>query len=430
MRLSRIVCSLALVGCHAAAPATTLGDGAIDGPTTTTDAVGSGSDAAVGPTFQVEVITDDHRAIPNVMFGGWGPHLGHLLRAAGALYWVDDVCTQATCDVNHDLAVGVFRRDGAQWTDLGETALPGDVQQNTGSLALGGVLHSYGIDVTNEVVVDCSYDTVAATRGCTSLPVTLPASSNYIGAAVSPQGADLVWWTEVKDGGNGAFDYVVNYGGGWNGPRSGPIGGYNDASYIDIAFDAVTEDFTMLGELVSGLAPNWTFTGGIGAGNLTTTDAVTWALDLAAPTGDSVESTGDVFIDPTTDDAHLLAQATSGRPIYYFRPKGGAWSAPLYLIDNGYRARFVPVAGGLALVYSVAGSGLAYKLAPALTAGTAVDWAQLPAHAIPLPSGYDTIYAIYPEATIYQTAPPDEIHVAVVGADRQWEALHVGIANP
>ncbi len=433
MRASWIVCSLALgCGCHATEHGTTT-----DGPAATADAASTTSDGG-GTTVQIEVVTDEHRTVPNVMFGGWGPHLGHLMRVAqsdgtSALYWVDDVCSQTQapiCADNHDFAVGVFRRDGAQWTDLGETALPGTVQQNTGSLALGSVLHSFGVDVANNVVVDCAYDTVATTRGCTSLPLTLNANSNYIGAALSRQGAEVVWWTEVKDGGGGAFDYVVNYGGGWNGPRTGPVGGYNDASYIDVAFDGVTDDFTMLGELVSGLAPDWTFTGGIGDGNLATTDAVTWALSLASPAGDSLQSTNDVFIDPTTDDAHLLAQATSGAPIYYFRPSGGAWSAPLYLINNGYRARFVPVGAGLAMVYGVAGAGLQYKLAPTLTAGTAIDWAQLPPHAVPLPSGYDSLYAIYPEDTIYQTAAPEVIHVVVVGADRQWEALHVGIVNP
>ena len=49
------------------------------------------------------------------------------------------------------------------------------------------------------------------------MPFTLVPSSNYLGAAISPLGYRMVWWTGVVDGGGGSFHYVVDYGGGWNG---------------------------------------------------------------------------------------------------------------------------------------------------------------------------------------------------------------------
>jgi hypothetical protein len=394
-----------------------------------------------GPKFEVEVITTRHRFIPNAMFGGWGPHLGHLVRAPDAnggtaLYFVDDVCSQSggsppVCDVLHDNAVGVFRLDGGTWTNLGETPLPGQVQQNTGTMAMAGVLRTYGIDIANEVVQECSYDTKTATRACEALPFSLDASSNYIGAAVSPTGTQMVWWTVVKDGGGGSFQWIANYGGGWNGPRTGDVGGYNDSSYINIAFRKDTTAFTMHTQLVSGLAPNWAFLGATGEGDAASTNAVTWANSLAPPAGDSVMSTNDIFIDPTTSDTHLLARTTQGAAVYYFRPKNGSWSGPLTVISGVLRARFSASGNGLAMVFGPTGAGLKYKLAPAasIVAGKPIDWTTVAEHSVPLPAGYDNIDAIYTESSVYQTTPTQDIHVAVVGATRQNEALHVGIVS-
>jgi hypothetical protein len=129
----------------------------------------------------------------------------------------------------------------------------------------------------------CKYAPASGPLGCAPLPFTLGVDANYIGAAISPTGARMVWWTDVVDGGGGTFEYVVDYGGGWNGPRAGSAGGYDDASYINIAFGAGSDQgrFTMHVQLVSGLAPNWTFLGAVGSGDLGTTDPVSWQNVLA-----------------------------------------------------------------------------------------------------------------------------------------------------
>lgn len=415
--------------------------GATGGATTsgTAGAGGTGGTGGATPSFEYEVITQRHRFIPGQMFGGWGPHLGHLVRAAAAggpdsLYWVDDVCSQAggpapVCDVLHDTAIGVFRRDGQAWTDLGETALPGTIQQNTGTLALGGDLETYGIDVTGHVLERCSFDVATSARSCAALPFALDPYANYIGAAVSPQGYRLVWWTDVMDGGGGSFEFVVDYGGGWNGPRKGGAGGYNDSSYIHIAFRADNTLFTMHTQLVSGLAPNWTFLGATGEGDSAKAEAVTWQVGLTPPPGDEIASTDDIVIDPVTADTHLFARAKSGAAVYYFRPKDGAFSGPLFSIPAAYRLRFSRSPAGLAILYGLAGMGLHYRLSPpgASPGGQPIDWSLLLETPVPLPGGYEDIDAIYPESSVYQTVPVPGIHVAVVGDTRQNEVLHVAI---
>jgi len=267
---------------------------------------------------------------------------------------------------------------------------------------------------------------------CATLAFVLAPSSNYIGAALSPDGYRMVWWTGVVDGGGGTFHYIVDYGGGWNGPRSGPAAGYNDASYINIGFPTDSPArFVMHVQLVGGLAPNWTFYGGVGTGDLTTSDPVAWSLPLAAVNGDDpVVSTNDVWVDPVSQDEHVVARTNAGRAAYYHRPAGGVWSPPLFSLDATLRARFVPHGDRLALAYGPSGGGLAFRVAGAADRppGEPIDWALLAERAVVLPEGYEDLYAIYPGAPPYQAAPSDDVEIAVVGAVRQNEVLGVTLS--
>jgi hypothetical protein len=377
------------------------------------------------------------------MFGGWGPHLGHLVRAQASsgggesLWFVDDYCSQAAglgqCDVLHDHTLGYFERTATGWQSRGTATIPGQVQQNTATIASasGDTLLSYGVDVSGLVLRECSYAIASSTTTCTALPFSLPGNSNYIGAAISPTGAKVVWWTRVQDGGGGDFYYVVDYGGGWNGPRSGTAAGYNDASYINIAFGAgATQNlFTMHVQLVSGWAPNWEFHGAVGYGDLTTTDPVTWADVLTPPSGDTIASTNDVWIDPGTGDTHLVARSGGGAAVCYHRTAAGVWSGPQLSLAATYRARFVYSADRLVLLYGPNSGDLAYRIAPAAArvAGAPIDWAALPEVPIALPTGYGAVIAIYPESPAYQTTPAQGIHAVVVGQTEQNVATHVAI---
>ncbi len=390
----------------------------------------------------LEVITDHHRFIDGQMFGGWGPHLGHLVRANAStgggtsLWFVDDWCAQpgdpgTVCDVFDDHTLGYFELTDMGWQKQATVSIPGQVQQNTATIAAtgGDLLHSYGVDVANNVLRECSYSPVNGPAGCVALPFTLPASSNYLGAALSPQGHRMVWWTVVVDGGGGSFHYIIDYGGGWNGPRSGGAAGYNDASYINIAFGGTghSNDFTMHVQFVSGLAPNWGFHGAVGYGDMGTTDPVTWAMALAPVSLDGIMSTNDIWTDPDSNDTHVVARSEAGAAVYYHRPSGGNWSAPLFTLPATYRARFIFSGDRLVLVYGPKSGDLAYRVAAKSDrpAGSPITWASLTETLVALPSSFGGVMAIYPESPAYQNAPAAGLHVALVGATDQNVVLHV-----
>lgn len=401
---------------------------------------GSGGGAV---SVELAPITDHHRYVPGQMFGGWGPHLGHLVRAqasSGAgesLWFVDDYCSQSAgadaCDVAHDHTIGYFEHTSTGWQLRDTVALPGQVQQNAATIAApsGAELHTFGLDVSAHLLRQCSYTPAVGPGGCAALPFTLEPNSNYLGAAVAPAGHRLVWWTRVQDGGGGGFHYVIDYGGGWNGPRSGDVAGYNDASYINIGFGAASEahQFTMHVQFVSGWAPNWDFVGAVGYGDMSTTDPVTWQNALAPVGSDAIVSTNDIWIDPATNDTHLVARTESGAAAYYHRPPGGSWSAPLFTLAATYRARFVYSADRLVWIYGPNGGDLAYRVAATSdrTAGQPISWSSLGQHQVALPAGFGRVIAIYPESPAYQNSAAQGIHAALVGDAEQHRVLHVAI---
>jgi len=386
--------------------------------------------APAGPRVSTSVITRTHRFVPGKMFGGWGPHLGHLLRRASPAetWFADDACEQP-CNVDVDERIDYFRLDAAGWTKVTSQALPATVQQNTGSILAGDTIFTYGVDVQHGQLVECKLTLTTLAKSCAAMPVTIGASSNYVGAALAPNGWKVVWLTNVVDGGNGKFQWFVDYGGGWNGPRTGDIGGYNDASYIHAAFDGTK--LLMHAELVIGNAPNWTFTGGVGTVDVSSADAVTFATQLAPlMSDDPILSTDDIAIDPATRDAHLLARTKNGAALYYHRPPDGAWSAALFSFPATFRARLVFAADQtLYVLYGPGAKGLAWRAAPAAAraAGQPLAFASLTEHAVVLPAGYESIDAIYTESSVYQSAPVEGLRAVVVGDTTQNEALFVAI---
>lgn len=380
------------------------------------------------------LVTDQHRFVPGAMFGGWGPHLGHLVRAEGGgtgepeLHWVDDLCTQGTgdCDVNVNRRVGIFRRDGDVWTSIGTIPLPAGVQQNTGTIASAGLIRTYGVDTAARLLVECVFDPATATsRGCGNLMFPLGSDANYVGAALSPAGAKVVWWTNVVDGGGGSFSYVVEYTMGWNGPRAGVLPGYNDCAYAHAAFRTDGPGMTFFGQAVTGRAPAWAFSTLVGESRLDMGLPVTWANALAPPAGDSVASTNDLWIDPTTQDTHLIARTTSGAAAYYFRPRGGDFGAATIVDPSALRARWVVTADVIALVYGPNGGGLRMRTLPrsGVVAGGPLAIEDARAHEIPVPDDLGPVVGIYPEASVYQSVEVPEIAFVVVGNTRQNEAL-------
>src|SRR5262249_28449384 len=156
---------------------------------------------------------------------------------------------------------------------------------------------------------------------------------------------------------------------------------------------------------------------------------VTWQNALAPPAGDAVESTNDVWIDPATDDTHLIARTHAGAAVYYHRPAGGAFSGPLFTLPGAYRARFLAPDSRLVLLYGPSAGGLAYRTAAKgdRPASSPIAWSTLPESTIALPTGFGEVLAIYPESPAYQTIPAQGVHVAVVGQTTQNSVVSVAV---
>jgi hypothetical protein len=362
------------------------------------------------PTVTIERITDEHRAVPGAMFGGWGPHLGHLIHGATSL-WIDDLCSPAVpgdCDVNIDRRVGVFELVDGGWRQRTTIPLTG-VQENTGALVDGGAVYVYGVAGRN--VLECTE------AGCATIPLDIGDAANYVGAAVMPGGGRVVWWTNVVDGGGGSFAYLVNYGGGWNGPRRAAIGGYNACAYAHVTFDG--DRARWFCQVVAGLAPNWSFSTLTGTSDAALAEPVAWVVGLAPPAGDTIMSTNDLL------GAHLLARSTNGAAVYY-HDDAGAYTQQL-VVPNTYRARWIDAADTFALALDVdAHTGLAIRTTPRATlpAG-ALDpstWAET---RVPLPADFGSMYAIYPVSPAYQDATIPDVELVVVGSGDEHAAYHV-----
>ncbi len=400
-------------------------------------------------TTTTSVIHKEHRAIPGVMFGGWGPHLGHLVRQASAdgksstLWFVDDACAPASCNVNVNQRLDYLRFVDANkgWEKVDSISLPGTIQQNTATILSGTKAVSYGVDSGAQSLIECSRDLAApagqVAKGCSAVSSAIGASANYVGAALTPGGDRMAWYTNVKDGGGGSFSFFINYGGGWNGPRAGAIGGFNDASYINVAFGVNGDPtrFTMYSELVSGVAPAWSFVAGVGEGNTNVAAPVTWATSLAAPPNDPVITPNDVLVDPRTADTHWLGRTKAGATVYYFRAKGKAEVVgPLDVIAKASRARLVALASGaIALVRSDDGApgGLVVQIADvaAIKAGSPIAWSAAKTLRPALPVGYTQIYAIYTESASYSAAARTSLEIALVGKTHENEVLHVSMTG-
>lgn len=391
------------------------------------------------PTTVVRVLHQEHRAIPGVMFGGWGPHLGHLMRRKvndkETLYFVDDACAPGACNVNVNQRVDYLRLGEAGWEKIDSIPLPATIQQNTASIIAGDVAVSFGVDSGGKRLMECTRHLDTAAKSCSPVSSAIGALANYVGAAVTPKGHRMAWYTNVKDGGGGSFSFMIDFGGGWNGPRTGPVGGFNDSSYVNIAFgvDGDADRFTMHSELVSGTAPAWSFVGGIGEGSAATDTPVVWSTSLVAPTSDSVISPNDILVDPKTADSHLLARTKKGAAAYYFRPKGGKYQGPLQVFDKATRARLVSLADGTLVLVRTdeqAGGVLLHVVAPsAIKAGEPVNWSAGTTIKPTLPADYKKIHAIYTESDSYSLAPRNSIELAIVGQVREHEVLHVSVTG-
>jgi hypothetical protein len=328
-------------------------------------------------------ITAAHRWSAQI-FGGWGAHLGHLLRnASGERWYVDDTGS----DVNVNAGLAYFSETGAAWSPAGTNPLPGTVQQNTGSLMSGSTIFTYGLDVMNERIVECT------TSGCTSLPFDTGASSNYLGATISKSGTRVVWWTNTT----GLFNYIYNSGGGWNGPVSGAIAGYPDIEYVYARLASDGARLEVQGSCAHSL-------GGADVGydavygSTTLGNAVTnW--QLLVQNGLAMET----WLDPL-GGTHLVSYDTAGPPHYFYKPTLAALTGEQILAEPGaVSVRILETATTAFLLIGFADGHVGYKAIALSSVNGSIDWNSIPEGTIAVPPGAGAI-TLLPECAMYETA--------------------------
>lgn len=342
------------------------------------------------------------------MLGGWGAHLGHLLRNASSELWlVQDTGN----NVNVNAGLNYYRQVNKAWVLVGTQTFPtGRVQQNAGSVIHGNMLYTYGLDVDNQKIVECYFDTANATysyHACNWLPFTTGTPSNYIGATISKDGVRVVWWTTT----NGTFSYTYNYGGGWNGPVTSTLNGYPAFAYV---YARLADDNSHIDFL--GAAPHATGGSSVGYdalyGSTTLGNAVSnWTLLYA--NGMGLET----WID-RHGGLHAFTYG-SATPLYFYKEAGGSITGQPALPDSGITgARIVETATHVYLVMAFADGSLKYKTIKQTDINGPILWSSLPNRTIGVPVGLGYL-TLYPESSMYQSNAPSGLNFMVNGYEQQ-----------
>ncbi len=370
-------------------------------------------------------ITDQHRFADGAMGGFWGHHLGHMVRTATqGLWYVDDTGR----DVNIDPNINYFRYNGTAWQLMKTLANPLTIQQNDATVAVGDTIYSYGVNITGGYIEEAVCDTRTNTASYNRRIRYIGRSTNYIGAAVSPGGTRVVWWTRVVDA-NGPSDwvYMYNKGSGWSPSIVSSIPA-NDFSYV---FSSFLNDSTFYagGEIPGGNAPNWTF--GAAAGKVVLGKPI---AEFSIMKGDNV-SANDIWVNRANGDVHFLVYGSYGGFGYFYKPAGGAWTDTVALFDNltsVSRCRFIDVPdGNLYLVASMAG----FKMLPIpkSTITGKINFAAYSLVSLGSMQGFNASYAIWGESREFQTTPVGGLNFAYPGNDFSYSNLlrHLSVGlNP
>jgi Putative peptidoglycan binding domain len=388
----------------------------------------SSSDTATQQTatapllLTTKTITTTHRYDAGKMFGGWGPHLGHLLRdSTGALWLADDTGN----DVNSNPQINYYKYSPSlqSWSLDGSNVLYGTVQQNTGPLMSNtDMIFSYGIDIAHSLLEECYYYTKQSYKACNSITqIPVGTNANYVGAALSPSGTTrVVWWTNVSDNGSGKFSYIFNTNnGGWNGPFVLTLPGYNDLAYVTVAFVGENK-LKYLGQVVTGTAPNWSYNALYGTISLGSAPIILNTLQGLAPAVQT--SSNDIYVD-AQGGTHLLYRSFGSTVdlVYAYVTPTGQITAPALVDAKTSYARFVVTSSALYLIGAPSTGGLKIRSVDLATVSGAINWPAVQAQTF-LTEPFD---AIYPESRMYQYSAIPVLSFAVNPVARQNEVIHV-----
>lgn len=363
-------------------------------------------------------ITSNNRHYPGIMFGGWGPHLRALMRAPNDSLWL---AIDEGPDVQHNEQIVYYTFDGNRWFEDARQNQISGIQQNVASIMVGSEIFSYGVAVRGpHYIEECSFDTLHSERH-SSVPVRMAGTnllvqenSNYIGAAVTPGGGRLVWWTTVGlNGAEGLFSYIYQSGNVWRGPVVTRLGAYNDFAYVFAAFDG--DNVAFAGQLYRGAYPHGSYALGCAEWKLGETLRLS-SLEPAGPL--SGQSASDIWV--RHGAAHVIAETHHGSLACYYKPAGKDGSpvkAPYCNLPGVFRARFLDSGDTLWLVTGGAtNEGVLLRGVPKRTINGPIDWPRIaPIHLPSSAPGLEAPSAICVESANYQTTPVRGINLAVVG---------------
>lgn len=358
-------------------------------------------------SFSLFGLSSIHRYQTGAVSGGWGAHLGHLLRSnLNQLWYVDD----SGNDSHVNAGLVYYRFVNGIWTGTAVASFPGTVQQNTGSLISGSMIFSYGMDVQNNKLVECYFETSDpsfTTHACNHLAFDTGADSNYIGATISKGGTRVVWWTNTA----GTFSYIYNFGGGWNGPITNSLGGYVDFSYV---YARLADDNSQIEFLGAAARAH----GGASVGY----DVLFASTNLGTlPSNWTLLFSGGIGMETWKDPnggTHFFTYG-SATPMYFYKPSGGALTSQPALPDGGIvGARIVQTASTANLVMSFADGHVKYKTIQLSEINGPINWSGLSSYEIPIPSGLGVI-TLFPESSMYQTTQPQEMNIVINGSSQE-----------
>lgn len=366
--------------------------------------------------------------------GGWGPHLRPLMRTDRGVWFAVDEAASLTAN----LRTAFYRYDGERWSLAGQQEhLPG-IQQNCARVYVEPHVWSYGIapEKKGARLMEAWYRTSANAKDAGARwveidgkPLILPESSNYVGAAVAPGGGRVVWWTVVGDQcknrtGQWSYIYQAAPGTRWTGPVTAPLSTgphmWDALGYVHVAFkDAHT--VSLIGQLATSRCPASSFRAAVAEFAVGATPFFT---PLAFP-DTTQSSSGDIWVDRRTGDAHVLTRSASdGRVAYYYKPGGEPWGGeplPFTIFDRSYRSRFTVdapdgrlyfIKGGVAATDAVEVRGVDI---PSIRG--AVDWNAVAPRLPRLPrDGFGSPAAIYVQREDQQSTVCEGLFFALCGS--------------
>lgn len=363
-------------------------------------------------------ITDHHRVDkeePGLVGGFWGHHLGHMVRTSSqGLWYVDDSGT----DVNRNPAINYHHFDGMKWTLVKSLTNPSTIQQNTATLAVGDTLYTYGVNIVGGYIEEAVFDSKTHSAIYNRKIRYIGPSTNYIGAAVSPNGTRVVWWTKVVDN-NGPSDwvYIYNKNGEWckDSIVTKIIG--NDFSYVFVSFlnDSV---FYVGGEIPGGNAPNWTYE--VGAGKVVLGEPISGFAKMKGAN----TAVNDIWVNKENGDVHLFAYGPYGSIGYFYKSENGEWGERIEVSEIGSvsRWRFIDSPdGNLYLILSQ--NGFKFTVIPKAGISGKINFSNVTISSINSDEGFTSSYAIWPESPEFQTTPVGGINFAYPGNDYSYSNL-------